>query len=134
MKWFIGVSFAFSIVFTHTSHAEILCPSTEYDRGYKKNLPTIDEEEAIQTNSALINGGNITCNVSFDYEKLKNNKRMRIETGTYEGVKYRIYFSDGSGLYKDCQQILLIMLVISMEPIGQHSADLMRWMIHIGVL
>lgn len=22
---------------------------------------------------------------------------MRIETGTYEGVKYRIYFSDGSG-------------------------------------
>ena len=97
MKWFIGVSFAFSIVFTHTSHAEILCPSTEYDRGYKKNLPTIDEEEAIQTNSALINGGNITCNVSFDYEKLKNNKRMRIETGTYEGDKYRIYFSDGSG-------------------------------------
>ncbi|MCF5868314.1 hypothetical protein [Aeromonas veronii] len=97
MKLFLGVSFLLSIIFTYESHAEMLCSSTEYDRGYKKNLPILDEEEAIQTNNALIDGGIVICNVSLDYKKTKNNKRMRIETGTYEGVKYRIYFADGSG-------------------------------------
>lgn len=97
MKRVIAASFVLAVVLAQTSHAEMVCPETEYDKEYKNNLPTLDEEEIIQINSPLFQGGKIKCDVSFSYKTLKNNKRMRIETGTLEGVKYRIYFSDGSG-------------------------------------
>lgn len=77
--------------------AEIVCPSTEYDSSYKSNLPIVDSNELITAQSSLLPGGKVVCKVSFNYETLKNNSRTRIEEGVYKGIKYRIYYSDGSG-------------------------------------
>jgi len=77
--------------------AEMLCPETEYAPGYRNSMPVLDEEEILKLNGPLIPGGSLKCKVRFDYSTMKNNKRMRVESGEYEGVKYRIYFSDGSG-------------------------------------
>ncbi|MCJ7662980.1 MAG: hypothetical protein MUO24_01930 [Desulfobacterales bacterium] len=85
------------LLWVQASRAEIVCPEIEYDESYKSNLPTVDEEEIIQSDRALFPNGILKCQVSFSYKTLKNNKRMRIEEGTYDGVRYRIFFSDGSG-------------------------------------
>lgn len=97
MKWFMGTFFVFATVFSQASYADMVCADTKFDKGYKSNLAIIDEDELIKGNNALFQSGTITCNVSFDYKTLKNNKRMRTETGSHDGIKYRIYFSDGSG-------------------------------------
>ena len=97
MKWFMGTFFVFATVCSQASYAGMVCADTKFDKGYKSNLAIIDEDELIKGNNALFQSGTITCNVSFDYKALKNNKRMRTETGSHDGIKYRIYFSDGSG-------------------------------------
>ncbi|ELR67952.1 hypothetical protein C942_00260 [Photobacterium marinum] len=86
-----------ALLFAHNSYAQMICPKIKYEKDYKSNLPTLDEDEIINKNKALIPGGELTCKVSFSYKTLKNNKRYRIEEGLHDGVKYRIFFSDGSG-------------------------------------
>jgi|GEM_PF-1656676 len=85
------------ILFNQVSVADIVCPSVEYEDSYKSNLPIIDTDEIIQSSNSLLPKGRIVCKVSFDYKTLKNNQRYRVEEGIYKGIKYRIYFSDGSG-------------------------------------
>src|SRR5690606_11704046 len=45
----------------------------------------------------VLPGGKIHCDVGLDYGSMKNNVSIRIETGEYQGLKYRIYHTDGSG-------------------------------------
>lgn len=98
MKMVIIASFVLAVALAQTSHAEMVCSETEYSYSYKRNLPILDDdEEIIQINKPLFQGGKITCEVGFSLKTLENNTRIRIETGTLEGVKYRIRFSDGIG-------------------------------------
>jgi hypothetical protein len=97
MKWLMIIFSVFATSFSHANKTEMVCADTKFDNGYKSGVAIVDEDELIKVNNTLFKNGTIICNVSFDYKTLKNNKRMRIETGTYDGIKYRIYFSDGSG-------------------------------------
>jgi len=91
-------TFAILILFcVSSSSAEMICPKTEYDKNYKSNLPIIDKQEIIGRSEPLMPHGNIRCKVEYNYKTFKNNLRWRIEEGIYQGIKYRIYFSDGSG-------------------------------------
>lgn len=73
------------------------CQDYNYDSSYLKELPTESEPELISRNTPLFEGGKITCNVSRDHRNTSRNILNRIETGTYKNIKYRIFYSDGSG-------------------------------------
>jgi len=77
--------------------AEIVCPSTEYGAGYQRNLSIVDSNELITAQGPLLPGGKVVCKVSLNSQTLRNNSRARTEEGVYKGIKYRIYYSDGSG-------------------------------------
>lgn len=96
MKRIIAASFLFLLFGVHTSQAGMVCPETEYEEGYKSNLPTVDGKDIFQINSSLFPNGRVKCHIT-SYVTFKNNTRYRIEEGTYEGVKYRIFYTDGSG-------------------------------------
>ena len=93
----ISICFVFSISLSHTGYAEMQCPEIDYNSDYTGSYPTIDAAEIIQIDGPLFAGGRVKCDISLDYKTLKNNERKRIEEGTYKGIKYRIYYSDGSG-------------------------------------
>lgn len=80
-----------------TGHAEEYCPNTEVDRGFREGLPVKDEPEIISGAIPLFEGGVITCHISPDYGNVRQNRRYRVETGALNGIKYRIYYTDGSG-------------------------------------
>ncbi|WP_162887109.1 hypothetical protein [Pseudomonas syringae] len=77
--------------------ADVSCPNTKYDSGYRKQLPIADKQEIISRNSPLFEGGVITCRVGWDYRNTSQNERLRIETGSVNNIKYRFYYTDGSG-------------------------------------
>lgn len=85
------------LVFSQTSYAESICFETSYGGSYKSSFPTVDSEEIIRTSMPLFQGGKIKCDVSLDFKLLNVNIKTRVEEGFLEGVKYRVYLSDGSG-------------------------------------
>ncbi|WP_052906163.1 hypothetical protein [Pseudomonas fluorescens] len=93
---FLAKILFFMMLGQHAS-ADVVCPKTEYDSGYQKKLPIVDVDELIKRNVPLFDGGQIKCGVGMNYKNLSTNERLRTETGVYKGIKYRIYYSDGSG-------------------------------------
>lgn len=77
--------------------ADINCPNNEYESGYKKQLPVVDRQELINRSTPLFEGGKITCRIGLDYRNPSQNERLRVETGEFNKVKYRFYYTDGSG-------------------------------------
>lgn len=73
------------------------CSSTVYESGYKKSIPTIDTSEFLVVDGPLIAGGKVTCHVSYDLMSGSHNVMRRVETGVLNGIKYRFYYTDGSG-------------------------------------
>lgn len=57
------------------------------------------DEELLERNEPLIDGGKISCKIS---QNLATNKYelWRSESGTYEGLRYRIQYRDGSGTFQ----------------------------------
>lgn len=99
------------VVFLFSSLAEAAqCSNTVYESGYRKTIPTVDSPEFITAAGPLFPGGTVTCHVSFDLMSGKNNVMHRIETGTLNGIKYRFYYSDGSGLVQGLQENVLDVL------------------------
>lgn len=86
------------------------CSNTVYESGYKKAAPTVDAPQFITADGPLFPGGKVTCNVSYDLMSGKNNVMHRIETGTLNGIKYRFYYTDGSGAVQGLQENVLNVL------------------------
>lgn len=82
MKILINASLVFIVTLTATSHAGMVYPETEYNESYSNNLPIQDGKDVNKIKKPLFEGG-----------KIKGKK----ETGTFKGLKYRIY-SDKSGV------------------------------------
>ncbi|MFH7326259.1 hypothetical protein [Desulfurivibrio sp. C05AmB] len=74
--------------------AEMICPSTEYTPSYRSDQPIVDADELITIQGPLLPGGKIFCRVTHYVEY---NVRSRIEEGTYNNLKYRFWYSNGSG-------------------------------------
>lgn len=89
-----GVYFS---VFCQGAFAGDECPKTEYGKSYRGNNPTVNSIEIIKRNSPIFEDGEIKCNIDMDYRKPNTNVRSRTETGTYKNIKYRFYYTDGSG-------------------------------------
>lgn len=86
------------------------CSSTVHEPGYKKSAPTIDAPELLVADGPLIAGGKVTCHVSYDLMSGNHNVMHRIETGVLDGIKYRFYYSDGSGLVQGLAENVLDVL------------------------
>ena len=85
------------LMFSAISFADSDCPNTSYDSGYKKQLPVVGRDELIKTSTPLFANGKITCVIGLNYRKMSENEKLRIETGSFKDIKYRIYYTDGSG-------------------------------------
>lgn len=92
----ITLAIAFAALAPHVVQAA-QCPNTKYESGYKKDKPTVAAPEMIKVVGPIFPEGKVVCHVSFDLQSGQNNVLHRIETGTLNGVKYRFYYSDGSG-------------------------------------
>lgn len=85
------------LLFPSVSWAEKHCDESKRGDNYKTGLETIDGEEIINLKGALFPEGKIKCEINADYFKPTANKTQRVEVGALNGVKYRIFYSDGSG-------------------------------------
>lgn len=81
----------------NAAYGSAVCRDYNYDSSYIKELPIESNPELISRNTPLFEGGKITCNVSRDHKNTSRNILHRIETGTYKNIKYKIFYSDGSG-------------------------------------
>jgi hypothetical protein len=81
MKILINLSLVFIVTLTATSHARMVDPETVHNESYSNNLPIQDGKDVKKIKKTLFEGGKI---------------RGGEETGTFKGIKYRI-FSDKSG-------------------------------------
>lgn len=75
--------------------SEINCPSTKYGSIYKPDKGITDKPEIVSS-VPLTDSGKITCKVDWGFRS-GTNDRVRVERGVYKGLKYRVYYSDGSG-------------------------------------
>lgn len=86
----------FMLSLASVASASMRCDKTEYDSSYNKKLDTV-EESAINMNEPLFSGGALMCNVSINYLSQKENVKTQVSYGDFNGIKYRVYYSDGSG-------------------------------------
>jgi len=96
-KKILFVSIALLFWGFQAGYTEIICTETEYDSGYIKKLPTIDQEEIFQLKNPLFENSKVKYRVTLGRGSPLHNKRLRIEEGILENVKFRIYYTDGSG-------------------------------------
>lgn len=89
--------FGFALL-AQAKNSEANCPEIEYGANYKRDIETIDDrsEDLIQRDSPVMPEGRLKCHVSYNYSK--NNETSRVEKGVYDGIKYRFWFGDGSGV------------------------------------
>lgn len=81
-----------------TAIASEKCSEIDYSSGYNEARPVKNKPELVHSHGPLLDGGKVTCKMSTNYDSLPlTNQLLRIETGEYKGVKYRFYYSDGSG-------------------------------------
>lgn len=76
--------------------AEMFCPETVYEEYYKPSGQTTDVDELF-TQAHAIFGGRLRCHVAHNYNSYGENYRYRTEEGTYKGLNYRIFYTDGGG-------------------------------------
>ncbi|HDS1796977.1 MULTISPECIES: hypothetical protein [Pseudomonas] len=107
-SWFLAVLPAALLLSPLAEAAR--CSSTVHESGYKKSAPTIDAPEFLVADGPLIPGGKVTCHVSYDLMSGNHNVMHRIETGVLDGIKYRFYYSDGSGLVQGLAENVLDVL------------------------
>tara|TARA_Y100000815_G_scaffold185010_1_gene168853 strand:+ start:1089 stop:1901 length:813 start_codon:yes stop_codon:yes gene_type:complete len=67
------------------------------DHRIRDEVASLDEE-AIRLERPLIEGGRIVCVVDSVFGADREYKISRYETGKYNGMLYRFYYADGSGL------------------------------------
>ncbi|MET1080325.1 MAG: hypothetical protein ABWY06_20115 [Pseudomonas sp.] len=97
MKPWIGAQIVLLLMWSQHAAADDACPKTAYSSNYQKNLPIVDADGLIKSITPLLAGGQISCQVGINHKNPSTNERLRIETGSYEGIKYSFYHSDGSG-------------------------------------
>lgn len=84
-------------IISSSVNAEVKCVDIEYDESYKKNLPIENKKDFIRNDSLLTASGKLKCKVSINYLTFLSNETKKIESGSINNVKYRIFYSDGSG-------------------------------------
>ncbi len=78
------------------SLAQMHCPETEHVKGWKKKAETIDKPLVIASDQPLVHSSRMYCQVRYNpLERV--NHRARREVGEFNGLKYRVFHSDGSG-------------------------------------
>lgn len=82
-------------ILSHQADADQTCDSTVNDSSHKK-LPTVESPEALKI-LPITTSGKTKCLISTNYKDSTTNSKLRTEEGIYQDIKYRIYYSDGSG-------------------------------------
>ena len=84
------------LILSPSAVAEMHCPETEYGKDYQKKAETIDKPLFIHGNTPVVEDSRMYCQVRYYYTERKNH-RSRREDGEFQGYKYRIFHTDGSG-------------------------------------
>lgn len=85
-----------SMLVAAAAQADLACDKTTYDPSFKKKELWNEPVELIVTPPRIIDGGKILCRKDRDLQK-NINTLHRIEEGSLNGVKYSLYYQDGSG-------------------------------------
>jgi len=66
------------------------------DNNSRPQFPSPTGEERLAVDGTLFDGGVVSVSKMHNYTEDRD-ERHRIETGTFKGTRYRVYYSDGSG-------------------------------------
>lgn len=78
--------------------ADAVCHTIDYVDGADSSTPFTVGAEMLSLDAPLVEGGVIECRVRRGIRNPRGYELSRVEKGIYSGLKYRIWYSDGSGV------------------------------------
>lgn len=86
-----------TLILMTKAYAGTTCDQIDYESENAKISDYTRSKEAISINGTLFPDAKILCTIGVDLKNPSQYILQRVEVGTINGSKYRIYYTDGSG-------------------------------------